>query len=35
MIKTLLEEKKLKTFEAWLAEVKSSSKILIEKEFQE
>ena len=35
MIKTLLEEKKLKTFEAWLAGVKSSSKIMIEKEFQE
>jgi len=35
MIKTLLEEKKLKTFEAWLAEVKHSSKIMIEKEFQE
>lgn len=35
MIKTLLEQKKLKTFEAWLAGVKSGSKILIEKEFQE
>jgi peptidyl-prolyl cis-trans isomerase D len=35
MIKTLLEEKKLKTFEAWLAGIKSSSKIMIEKEFQE
>ncbi len=35
LIKTLLDEKKLKTFEAWLAGVKSSSKIMIEKEFQE
>ena len=35
MIKTLLEEKKLKTFEAWLAGIKNSSKIVIEKEFQE
>lgn len=35
MIKTLLEEKKLKTFEAWLAGVKSGSEIIIEKEFQE
>lgn len=35
LIKTLLEEKKLKTFDAWLAGIKSGSKIMIEKEFQE
>ncbi len=35
IIKALLEQKKQKTFEAWLAVVKSSSKILIEQEFQE
>jgi parvulin-like peptidyl-prolyl isomerase len=35
MIKALLEEKKLKTFEAWIAGIKNSSKIVIEKEFQE
>jgi peptidyl-prolyl cis-trans isomerase D len=35
LIKTLLEQKKLKTFEAWLAGVKSGSKVMIEKEFQE
>jgi peptidyl-prolyl cis-trans isomerase D len=35
IIKALLEQKKLKTFEAWLAEIKKGSDIIIEKEFQE
>jgi hypothetical protein len=35
IIKALLEQKKIKTFDTWLAQVKSKSKITIEKEFQE